>query len=168
MTQRSRARLVVATLALGVIVVSCNGTTGDELITFSAYAAGKPASTSPMVSKPGTVRTVRQIQTLAPRTKTGTLAPRTATALADLFAISLTGTAPCSFASPTRTIQPTPRFQQRKTSSSRYRGVAQRRTGFRTHYRVWFHSGRECKPSTSDTASSNFGSFTPAESIRED
>jgi hypothetical protein len=47
MTQRSRARLVVATLALGVIVVSCNGTTGDELITFSAYAAGKPGAIEP-------------------------------------------------------------------------------------------------------------------------
>jgi hypothetical protein len=34
-------------LVVGVVVASCNGTTGDQLITFSAYASGAPDAAQP-------------------------------------------------------------------------------------------------------------------------
>ncbi len=44
---RRRARLLLALLVVLALLVACNGTTGDGLISFTAYAAGAPGAAKP-------------------------------------------------------------------------------------------------------------------------
>jgi len=45
-----RRALLPPVLLLGVVALSCNGTTGDQLVTFSAYASGVPGGAAPFTA----------------------------------------------------------------------------------------------------------------------
>ena len=51
-----RRALSALVLATGVVALSCNGTTGDQLITFSAYASGVPGASQPFTAGSFTIQ----------------------------------------------------------------------------------------------------------------